>query len=124
MDWHGAIERQADALMRILLALAAMAGLLEASRFGLPPDTYRAVLRSLRAAEAVTLEGQVAGHDPMKTTRLRLRLLLLCRTIADLIRRLLVPASDPVRQVGRELDRLLTALHSLTRCAIDNPDTS
>ncbi len=53
MDWALAIERNRDALQRIVLALFAMIGLAEGARVErLPWPLYRAVLALLRPAEA------------------------------------------------------------------------
>jgi hypothetical protein len=53
MDWNAAIEKNREALKRILSALVAMAGLAE-GRGTLPRHLHRAVLRLLRPAEAAT----------------------------------------------------------------------
>ena len=54
MDWNAAIERNREALKRVLAMLVAMAGL-DASaltNFTLPRHLYRTILRLLRPAES------------------------------------------------------------------------
>jgi hypothetical protein len=74
MDWTLAIERNREALKRILAGLVAMAALADGPRVGaptLPRHLYRAVLRLLRPAEAaarrliiVMARGLVVTHSP------------------------------------------------------------
>lgn len=52
MDWNLAIERNREALVRIVAALIAMAGLSESGPGTLPRPLHRAVLRLLRPAES------------------------------------------------------------------------
>jgi hypothetical protein len=54
MDWNAAIEKNREALKRILAALVAMAGLVDGGAGTLPRHLHRAVLRLLRPAEAAT----------------------------------------------------------------------
>ncbi|NGO54449.1 hypothetical protein [Allomesorhizobium camelthorni] len=54
MDWNAAIEKNREALKRILSALVAMAGLADGRGGTLPRHLHRAVLRLLRPAEAAT----------------------------------------------------------------------
>jgi hypothetical protein len=54
MDWNAAIEKNQEALKRILAALVAMAGLAGGDSGTLPCHLHRAVLRLLRPAEAAT----------------------------------------------------------------------
>src|SRR5687768_17218988 len=54
MDWNAAIEKNREALKRILSALVAMAGLADGRAGTLPRHLHRAVLRLLRPAEAAT----------------------------------------------------------------------
>jgi hypothetical protein len=54
MDWNAAIEKNREALKRILAALVAMAGLADGRAGTLPRHLHRAVLRLLRPAEAAT----------------------------------------------------------------------
>ncbi len=55
MDWALAIDRNREALLRIVAALFAMAGLAEgANAATLPNSIYRAILRILRPAESAT----------------------------------------------------------------------
>ncbi|WP_353645020.1 hypothetical protein [Mesorhizobium sp. WSM2239] len=54
MDWNAAIEKNREALKRILAALVAMAGLSDGRAGMLPRHLHRAVLRLLRPAEAAT----------------------------------------------------------------------
>jgi hypothetical protein len=54
MDWNLAIERNREALKRILAALVAMAGLADSGAKTLPRHLHTAVLRLLRPAEAAT----------------------------------------------------------------------
>ncbi len=52
MDWNAAIEKNREALKRILAALVAMAGLADCRAGTLPRHLHRAVLRLLRPAES------------------------------------------------------------------------
>jgi hypothetical protein len=54
MDWNAAIEKNREALKRILAALVAMAGLADGGAGTLSRHLHRAVLRLLRPAEAAT----------------------------------------------------------------------
>jgi hypothetical protein len=54
MDWNAAIEKNREALKRILAALVAMAGIADGRAGTLPRHLHRAVLRLLRPAEAAT----------------------------------------------------------------------
>jgi hypothetical protein len=54
MDWNAAIEKNREALKRILAALVAMAALADGRAGTLPRHLHRAVLRLLRPAEAAT----------------------------------------------------------------------
>jgi hypothetical protein len=54
MDWNAAIEKNREALKRLLAALVAMAGLADGGAGTLPRHLHRAVLRLLRPAEAAT----------------------------------------------------------------------
>lgn len=79
----------------MLVALAALIGLLDARGSALSPDVRGAILRPLRLAEraAQQARSRAAPRDPSETARLRLRFLLLCRVTAELLRRLRRP--DP-----------------------------
>ena len=54
MDWNAAIEKNREALKRILAVLVAMAGLADGGAGTLLRHLHRAVLRLLRPAEAAT----------------------------------------------------------------------
>lgn len=126
VDWDGVIERQSEALTRILGALAAMAGLLDAAHCRLPRAVYCAVLGPLRAAEAAArrLSPRADEHDQVGVARLRLRFLVLCRTIDGLRRRRPRPAQDSARQPGLAVAEPRTASQCRARRAVDDPDTS
>ena len=123
MDWQLAIERNGEGVARILVALAAMAGLLEAAGCRLPQNTYLAVLGPLRAAEAIARQPPQANlHNPVAVARLKLRFLVLRRAIDDLMRRLLMPAQETIRRLAHEV--LADLQHFANRALEERPDTS
>lgn len=124
MDRDRATERQSEALQRILLALAAMTGLLDAARFCLPPDTYLALLRPLSAAQEAADQVSPQRNDPGAAALLRRRFVLLCRAIDGLRRRLSLPAHRPFGVPDRKVRvSRIEGLYGARR-AIPVPDTS
>ena len=124
MDRDEAIEGQSEALQRILLALAAMTGLIDAARICLPRDIYLALLGPLSAAQAAAERVSPQRNDPVAAARLRRHFLLLCRAIDRLRRRLSLPAQRPVGIPAREVRvSRIEGLYSARR-AISVPDTS
>ncbi len=84
MDWALAITRNRDALQRIIMALFAMAGIVEGGVVEkmLPRHVYRAVLIILRPAESavrrlviIAARGLVLSPRPLSAAMARLRLL-------------------------------------------------
>ena len=80
MDWNLAIERNREALKRILAMLVAMAGLADGAGNTLPRHLHRAILRLLRPAESavrrlviVTARGLVVTLPPARPRKAKPR---------------------------------------------------
>ncbi len=68
MDWTLAINRNRDALLRVIATLYALAGLANGAQFStLPRFTYRTILRVLRAAESAVRRLIVLATYDLKT---------------------------------------------------------